>query len=280
MQAALLFDNWWQMAYGLGAGLWHPPQLLKAVGFFTLLFGGVVLCAGTRSNDAVTMRTAAALSVWEGGLLLTMCMLILAIKNYPNWQHTASFHLISCAIYPAVLLAAGRASHSRWGVTRVALASMTIVCAMVWLLPMFPARPLTSPIHNPTSRMMPPPFPLLFVVPALALDLLCARFNPGSMNSRDKWLAGMAGAGFFVAFVPTQWLFSKFLLSQAADNWLFAGGGHHWPFFLKIDQARVMFWGLKQDPLTWGAALLAVVFGMVSAWIGLRVGKWLSKLRR
>lgn len=39
VQVALLLDNWWQLAYGLGAGLWHPPQILKATGFFTLLLG-------------------------------------------------------------------------------------------------------------------------------------------------------------------------------------------------------------------------------------------------
>jgi hypothetical protein len=89
-----------------------------------------------------------------------------------------------------------------------------------------------------------------------------------------------SGIVFFMAFVPAQWCFSKFLLSASADNWFFAGGGRHWPFFLKIDQARIMFWGVKQDPLTWRAALLAVVFAMVSAWIGLRVGAWLNKLRR
>ena len=97
---------------------------------------------------------------------------------------------------------------------------------------------------------------------------------------RDLWVAVIAGICFVAAFVAAQWFFSKFLLSPAADNWFFAGGGRHWPFFLKIDQARVMFWGVNQDPLTWRAVLLAMVFAMVSAWIGLRVGRWLSMLQR
>jgi len=331
VQAALLLDNWWQQAYGLGAGLWHPPQILKATGFFTLLFGGIVLCAGARANGTASLRTARTLLVWHGGLLLMMCALVLTLKNYPNWQRTAGFYKVSCAIYPAVLLAMGQGSPGRWRATRTALVYMAIVCAMVWLLPLFPARPLTAPIHNPTDHLMPPAFPLLLVVPAVVMDWLRMRFplpttkewgegqgegspvkclspenapltpalsppdgeresdfSATTLMTRyaqrralgDLCTAISSGIVFFAVFLPVQWFFSKFLLSSSADNWFFAGGGRHWPFFLKIDEARVMFWGVKQDPLTWRAALMAMVFAMVSAWIGLRVGGWLNKLRR
>ena len=33
----VLFDRWWQSAYGLTAGIWHPPQILKAVAFFAVV---------------------------------------------------------------------------------------------------------------------------------------------------------------------------------------------------------------------------------------------------
>jgi hypothetical protein len=296
MQAALLLDNWWQQAYGLGAGLWPPPQVLKATGFFTQLFGGVVLCAGARGQGVASRRTTATvLWCWQGGLLLTMCAVVLTLKNYPNWQHTAGFHKISCAVYPAVLLTIGQGTRGRWSATRAALVYMAIVGALVWLLPLFPAHPLTAPIHNPTDHMMPPAFPLLLVVPAVVLDLLRWRFlsqeagganlkagaiKPGGGDRRELWCAVAAGACFFASFVPVQWFFAEFLLSPAAGNWFFAGGGRHWPFFLKIDQARTAFWGVAQDPLTWQAALLAILFAVVSSWIGLRVGTWLSKLRR
>jgi len=316
MQAALLLDNWWQQAYGLGAGLWPPPQILKAIGFFTLLFGGVVLCAGARGHGVASRRTMAAVLLhWQGGLLLTMCAVVLTMLNYPNWQHTAGFYKISCAIYPAVLLAMGTGASGRWGATCTAVVYMAIVCALVWLLPLFPARPLTAPIHNPTDHMMPPAFPLLLVVPVVVMDWLRGRSvllpgceaatnqptpNPSQegnnpscaapllgggrggfkRTNRELWVAVTAGTCFVAAFVPVQWFFAKFLLSPGTDNWFFAGGGRHWPFFLKIDQARTAFWGVKQEPLTWQAALLAMLFAGVSSWIGLRVGTWLSKLRR
>jgi hypothetical protein len=142
---------------------------------------------------------------------------------------------------------------------------------------------------------MPPAFPLLLVVPAVVMDLLRRRFCPQrdvgdgrqakaarlrGIQRRDLWLAIAAGLGFVATFVPIQWFFSEFLLSSSSDNRFFAGGGRHWPFFLKIDQARVMFWDVKRDPLTWQATLLAMVFAVISAWIGLRVGAWLARLHR
>jgi len=141
---------------------------------------------------------------------------------------------------------------------------------------------------------MPPAFPLLLLVPAALMDWLRARFlsqggdddaqvgtNPlVETNRRELWLAIAAGAGFLAAFLLTQWFFSEFLLSAAADNRFFAGGGRHWPFFLKIDEARIMYWGVKQDPLTWQAVLIAMLFAVVASWLGLRVGTWLSKVRR
>ena len=280
MLAAFLFDNWWQQVYGLGAGLWHPPQILKTIGFFALLLGGTALCTGTRSNRGETSGTSEALLVWHGGLLLAMCALVLTMQNYPNWQHTGSFYLISSAIYPAVLLMAGRASPARWGATRAAIAYTLLAGVMVWSLPLFPARPLAAPIRNPTDHMMPPPFPLLLVIPAIVIDSLRARFTPGESARREFRLAGALGIVFVGVFVPVQWSFARFLLSPMSDNWFFAGGGRHWPYFLKIDQARVMFWDLKQDPLTWRAVSLAILFATASTWMGLRMGAWLGKLRR
>jgi len=192
-------------------------------------------------------------------------------------------------------LGTGTGASGRWGATCTALIYMAVVCALVWLLPLFLARPLTAPIHNPTDHMMPPAFPLLLVVPAVVVDWLRWRFlfqqvggadlqvgatKSGGSHGRALWCAVAAGAGFSASLVAVQWFFAKFLLSPAADNWFFAGGGRHWPFFLKIDQARTAFWGVKQEPLTWRAALLAMLFAVVSSWIGLHVGTWLSRLRR
>ena len=46
---------------------------------------------------------------------------------------------------------------------------------MLLVLPLFPAQPLLGPIYVQVDRFMPPDFPLLLVVPALAIDLLMRR---------------------------------------------------------------------------------------------------------
>lgn len=273
MEVAVSFDLWWQQAYGLGAGLWHPPQILKATAFFALLVGALMLAA-VRAN-----ASAQAASVglgWIGGLILALCGLMLVMSQLPNAQHTAWFARVTCAIYPGLLFAVGSATNRRWGMTGVALAYSLVSGAMVWILPLFPARPLTLPIHNEIERLLPPPFPLLLIGPAVALDWARARLD------KLTWIVRITICGllFAAVFLPVQWWFAGFLLSPGADNWFFAGGGRHWPFFLKIDDARTMFWGLKQDPLTLKSALLAGALAVGATALGERAGKFLRNLRR
>ena len=80
--------------------------------------------------------------------------------------------------------------------------------------------------------------------------------------------------------IAIAWGFATFLLSPASDNWFFAGGGRHWPFFLKIDDARVMFWRDARDAVTSQTITTALALAVLSSLIGLRAGKFLKALRR
>jgi hypothetical protein len=294
-EANIPLDLWWQRAYGLGAGLWPPPQILKTVSFVGMIFGGLLLAmAHTRSSsssspersevpipnrDSSSVFNYACVS-WLGGTLVTFCALVLVMLNYPNRQHTSSFYLVSSAVYPAVLLLTARGSGWHWGATTVSLSYLAAAGAMVWLLPLFPGHPLTPPIHNPITRMLPPPFPLLLVVPSFALDLLLRRFSETKPVSATLGSSLAAGTVFFALFAPVQWFFAHFLLSPAADNWFFAGGGRHWPYFLKIDHSRVLFWNTARDMVSVETFVLAAALASASAWLGLSFGGWLRKVRR
>jgi len=88
------------------------------------------------------------------------------------------------------------------------------------------------------------------------------------------------GLAFFFLFLMTQWLFAGFLLSPAADNWFFAGGGKQWPFFLKISpSARVAFWESGPEVMTGTNALKALGFSMLAARLGLWLGAWMKRLQ-
>jgi hypothetical protein len=143
------------------------------------------------------------------------------------------------------------------------------------VLQLFPATPKLAPIYNPVDHMVPMGFPLLLVVPALAFDLLVKR-----MRERNDWLlAGAMAVAFVATFFVTQWFFSEFLLSAAADNAVFMGG-RTWSYGDRLGAWTHEFWDPEQQPLTLltGALFLALAF--VSARLGLSRGRWMREVVR
>ncbi len=253
---AFLFDRWWQAGYGMGAGIWHPPQLAKAAAFFAIVCG---------AWWASPSRGA--------GAVLAMIALVTLASSFANLQHGAAFFQVACGAYPLVLVAAAVAGGGRFAATRAALVCMALHCTAVWLLPLVPGSPEGGPIYNPRTTLLAPPFPPLLVFPALALDWL--------LRSRGgEWrAAGEAGLAFFVAFTAVQWPFASFLLSPAADGWFFAGGGRHWPFFMPLTaEMRTGFW--PGEPFDLKNAALALALSCASARLGLWLGAWIRTLKK
>jgi len=282
---AVLFDRWWQLAYGLGAGIWHPPQILKTVAFFAALLGLWLLARNAAAESGGRdERRREILCCVAVGLILALINIVTITSSYPNYQHGASFYKVACAIYPISLIALAASSHLRWPATAAATIYTLVIGVMTWLLPLIPAKPQVGPIYNALEHLMPPPFPLLLLVPALLIDLalIKIRWRGGTAIS---WLQAIVlGFVFFFSFILTQWSFAEFLLKPAANNWFFAGGGKHWPFFLKISPpARVMFWetlpGQPPDSLTGRGRLIALLLAIGAARIGLWLGAWLKRIR-
>ncbi len=248
---AFAFDRWWQAGYGLAAGIWHPPQLVKAVAFFAIVCG-----AWWRPSP----RSA--------GPVLAMIATVTLASNFANLQHGAAFFQIACATYPMVLVAVAVAGGGRFPAARAALVCMALQAALVWLLPLVKGSPEGGPVYHPRTTLLPPPFPLLLVAPALALDcMMRAR--------RHGWMAaGEGGLAFFVVFAAAQWPFASFLLSPAADHWFFTGGGRHWPFFMPLTaEMHTSFW--PGTPFDLKNSALALALACASARLGLWLGAWL-----
>jgi len=275
------FDNWWHNAYGLDVKIISPPHALLGLGMFGITFGALVLVL-TRQNRLQDGK-GSGLFVFVGGVFTVLGGVFVMEYSFPNMQHAAVFYEVCALTFPFRLLALGRAARTSFPVTRLAAVYLLVECLLIWILPLFPAQPKLAPIYNPVTHMVPPPFPLLLIVPAVAMDLLLRWF--GSVTGWRRLLLAIAMSGAFLAlFIPTQWFFAKFLISPSADNWFFAGN-RMWSYGSHLGEWTKRFWRLEpgeanRSVLTFGAVLFTWLLAAVSSWLGLLLGGWMRKVQR
>jgi hypothetical protein len=193
-------------------------------------------------------------------------------------MHHSDFYKVSAAAFPIFLLAFGRGAGGRWSITSVALVYTTIFCLTLWIIPLFPAEPKLGPIWHHIDHYQGFVFPLLLIIPSVAMDWLLHRYP-----YRNDWvMAAIMSVVFVVIMLVIHWPFGSFLLeSPNSRNWFF--GGHYWYFANDPTwEYRYKFapWRL-QNTTDFGIGILyALAFGYVSARIGLAWGKWMRKIQR
>ena len=277
MIASAPFDNWWHNAYGLDVKVLSPPHTILALGFTGIQLGAMllVLPLQNRAGTDATRRTYGLLLAF-GGAILLQNITIMGIEQigFANFAHTALYYKVAAGALPLLLVAAGRAIRFKWPATTVAAYYMAISLVMIWILELAPATPKLAPVFNPLTRMVPPPFPLLLVAPAAALDLLMRRVG----RNRDWRLSALLGLAFVAVFTVVQWFFSEFLLSPYARNFLF--GADHWDYTTRLGSWRYQFWNIQLDPVTARSLVVAGLLGVSSARIGLWCGNWMQRVQR
>jgi hypothetical protein len=277
------FDDWWHNAYGLDVEILSPPHTVLALGVFGIGLGGLLLATSWQNGaPAARRRTAALVCAWAIGILLAMLATFLTDYSYPNWQHTGRFYRASSIAYPLFLVVAARTVKLRWPATTVAAGYMAVQILMGWILPLFPAQPLLAPIRNPIDHLVPPPFPLVLVAPALVIDQVLRSYREGTGwrgEARAALFAAAAATGFLGVFLAVQWAFSGFLLSDAADNHLLFGA-RFFAYFNEPGDWMREHWGTRSDPLDAGGIAVAYLFAFISARVGLAFGGWLSRVAR
>lgn len=295
------FDNWWHDAYGLDVKIISPPHAVLALGMWSVVGGCLLLVLREQNNWAATLSgnpiaTPAAprqdvqtnvpgrwFFIYGAGVLLAMASVFLTEMSWPNDQRTSRFLTWSCATYPFYLLGMARASKFRWGATMVAAVYMLIGMAMTWILPLFEGEPKLGPIYNRIDHFVPLPFPLLMIVPAIGIDLVRNAIGQGRVWWRDALIVTLCAAAFVGLFAFTQWHFSKFLLSDYADNWFFAAD-RHWGYTDRISDGRNRFWhspgSRDHPPIVPVTYWYAFVCALISSGLGLVVGNWMAKVRR
>jgi hypothetical protein len=298
MLASAPFDNWWHDAYGLDVKIISPPHAVLALGMWSVVGGALLLVLREQNNCwSSAFRLAGDLPAHEprrsvpgrwffiygSGVLLAMASVFLIEHSFPNQQHSAPFFTWSAATYPLYLVGVARAGKFRWSATLIALVYMLITAAMAWVLPLFEGQPKLGPIYNRVDHFVPLPFPLLLVVPALAIDLIRNWIGAGRGWLRDIAIVLLSALAFLAVFSVTQWFFAKFLLNPAAQNWFFAAD-RHWGYTETLGPWRNEFWDKVNStsnpraiPRTFA---IAYICALISSAVGLTVGNWMSKVRR
>ena len=271
------FDDWWHNAYGLDVKVLSPPHSLLGAGMITIQIGTMLMALALQNRAPTGEGRALGLAhLYATGIVLLMATTLILEYSYPNRQHGGLFYEIACAVFPLTLVSVARSSRRRWAATTACAFYMLLACAMVWILPLFPAQPKLGPINTPVDHMTAPLFPLLLIVPAAAIDFLLQRREGKGATWRDALLIA---AAFFVLFLTVQWFFSEFLISKAAYNWFFASD-RHWGYSSTSGPYRHEFWQRDMDPMTLRALRTALVLAVLSSFLGLWRGAGLSKVQR
>lgn len=276
MIASAPLDNWWHDAYGLDVKIMSPPHLVLSWGMVGIQ-AGAMLMALARQNRAMPdeQRRLGFLYAVSAGVLLAMHATgVMEFAAFPNDMHSPVFYRVTAVFMPLILVGTARPSRLRWPATTTAVIYMAIVLLLVWVLPAFAGTPRLAPIHNPITRMVPPPFPLLIIVPAVAIDLFLRR-----ARLNDWWLALSIGVAFVALMMLAHWWWSGFLLSPAARNRFF--GVDQWDYYVRLGDWRYQYWNTAPDAASFARGIgIAVVSAIVSTRLGLWVGRGMAQVRR
>ncbi|CAN5244304.1 hypothetical protein BH23GEM2_BH23GEM2_24380 [soil metagenome] len=270
------FDNWWHNAYGLDVKIISPPHMVLASGMIGIQLGAMLLAAAAqnRVTDEHTRRRLGYLYSVGAGIILAMAATVIMEEgSMANQMRSSAFYILTGMVFPLVLVAAARGSGLKWSATIAALVYTVIQLAMIWTLQLFPATPMLAPIYNPVTHMVPPPFPLLVVFPAIAIDLLLRRWK-----WNDWLLAPVIGVAFVALMVAVHWFWSAFLLTPAARNWFFAAD--NWDYNVRLGPWRYQYWNVQTGGVLLQGVAKAAAYATISAAIGLLWGRGMAKVRR
>ena len=271
------FDNWWHDAYGLDVKIVSPPHVLLIVGGFAVMVGTLVLIQAllNRASDTGGDARPLHLAFFAVAGLALVDMLVFQMESiFLLYQHNAAMYRAVAVSIPAMLCTFAVASGHRWGCTIVTAVYSVFLLALVWILPLFPAEPKLGPVYHQVTHFVPNGFPLLFIVPAVVVDLLLRQ-----LRHRNQWLVALAvGVSFLAVFLAAQWPFAAFLNSPAAGNWIF--GSHYRAYMLPDTSYSATYRFFPAETAFWRIMATAFVIAPLSARFGLGLGSWLRRVSR
>jgi hypothetical protein len=278
------FDNWWHEAYGLDVKIVSPPHTLLilgiravGVGILFLILAAMNRAAGDETQAGTrTFKSLQRVFVYVGGLIVGGQMFFLMEYTWDVRLHTVAAYVSMGIALPLALAMLSQASRYKWAATVTSAIYMLFVVGEILIFPLVPAQPKLGPVFNPVTHLIPAKFPILIIVPALALDLLWQR-----TRAWKPWKVALFSGFLFIAVLTiVEWPFASFLLSKASENRFFGtmyfdynarpNGIDRLRRFFKPDSGVTLYWGL----------LRAAIYASISTWIGLSFGRWMRRVQR
>jgi len=281
MLASAPFDNWWHNAYGLDVRIVSPPHTVLMIGIFTIAIGilfliGAAMNRAANSEDRSSHITLQRLFLYIGGLITSQQMFFLLELTWESKLHNVAAYVAMSIGIPFVFALLSASSGSRWAATTAASVYMLFRIGEILLLPLFPAHPKLGPVFYPVTHMVPAKFPILIIVPALALDLFWQRARNWS-----PWKLAVISGTLFVAFlVAAEWPFAIFLLSKASHNRFFGTIYFDYSSLPISTDRRGVFFHPSHGIQLLSGLLRAAIYSSISIWMGLRFGRWMRGVQR
>ena len=277
MLASAPFDDWWHSAYGLDVKILSPPHMVLAAGIIAVQLGALILILGRMNRAAGAERARLRnLYLYVGGMILVCFTVLLMEMTFRSTMHTVHFYRVLAMVAPLVLAAVSRGSAYPWAATAVTGVYSVFLLLMSWILPLFPAQPKLGPVYHQLTQFTPPEFPLLLIVPAVALDLLWRRTGKWS-----GWRQALVSGTLFLAiFAAVQWPFADFLMSPAARNWFF--GAKYFEYFASPRSFYVhyRFFPGERGVEFWQELALTFATAILATRVGLAAGEWMRRIQR
>ncbi|HEY7306049.1 MAG TPA: hypothetical protein VH601_18125 [Bryobacteraceae bacterium] len=271
------FDNWWHGAYGLDVKIVSPPHILLFIGVYAVILGTLVLIAGHMNRSAGKTRQAARwLFLYGGGIMLVMAMIMLMEYTERSALHTSLPYVLVCTLTPIVLAVGSRTTGIRFAATYITGFYTLFLIGLILVLPLFPAEPKLGPVYQPVTQFIPPEFPMLLIVPALAMDLIWNR-----TKAWNAWKTAVVSAIVYVGLLlAVEWPFASFLMSPAARNRFF-GTMYLWYSLPPTSfLARNLFLPFETTAEFWRGIALAVLLCCLAIRWGISRGEWMRKIAR
>jgi hypothetical protein len=273
------FDNWWHNAFGLDVEIVSPPHIVLAAGIIAVEIGALLMTASAMNRAEGEARVRLRwIFLLMGGLILALHALLLSDYTGAADMHSSTFYLVTADEIPIYLVGLAWASGYRWGATAVASFYTAFALLQLWVLPLFPATPKLGPVFTNVTHMVPLNFPMLVIVPAVAIDLILNRWG----KWRSRWmLAAVLGIVYVALMLATHWKFAEFLITPAARNWIFGQG--YFPYAASPSEYHFQ-WEFGNPMRTLAEFCkwmgIATAVAIVTSRVGLAAGGGMGRLRR